>query len=57
MPRWGRPGLALEATLAIGTQVVVFAERVGGLTARGVGELAQRLAEALRQSPATDGSG
>ncbi|MGW4727755.1 effector-associated constant component EACC1 [Streptomyces shenzhenensis] len=40
-----------------GTQVVVSAEQARALTAQGAAELAQRLAEVLRQSPATDGSG
>ncbi|MGW4727754.1 hypothetical protein ACWEQC_00890 [Streptomyces shenzhenensis] len=57
MPLWGRPGLALEAIPATGTQVVVFAKSVRGLTARGAGEPAQRVAEVPRQPSTTDGSG
>ncbi|MFJ8599390.1 hypothetical protein ACIREM_11790 [Streptomyces shenzhenensis] len=48
---------ASEAIPAIGTQVVVSAEQVRALTAQGAAELAQRLAEALRQPSATDGPG
>ncbi|MBZ9645199.1 MULTISPECIES: effector-associated constant component EACC1 [unclassified Streptomyces] len=39
-----------------GTQVVVSSEKVRGLTAEGASELAQQVAEALRQRPATDGT-
>ncbi|MFB7494657.1 hypothetical protein ACFC09_08100 [Streptomyces sp. NPDC056161] len=39
-----------------GTQVVVSSEKVRGLTAQGAGELAQRVAEALREPPADEGT-
>ncbi|GGS85796.1 effector-associated constant component EACC1 [Streptomyces chromofuscus] len=37
-----------------GTQIVVTSEKVRGLTAEGTSDLAQRVAEALRQPPAPD---
>ncbi|MGI5436812.1 hypothetical protein ACQEV4_04880 [Streptomyces shenzhenensis] len=41
-----------EVALATGTRVVV-----SDVTAQGAAELAQRVAEVLRQSSATDGAG
>ncbi|MFF4571511.1 hypothetical protein [Streptomyces sp. NPDC001410] len=40
-----------------GTQVVVFSEKVRGLTAEATSELAQRVARALDHEPAGEGTG